>query len=253
MNTFFTSVFLMLAVSASAEKIWEPSDSAQLNAAAFEEELSNANTPSLNENSNRDGSSYCTYSPDYSCYKSGRPSCCGRNRGRDCPKQEPRCDNRRPNPRPTRKPTRAPTSNNRRPTSECVDDERPRADRNGERFRFNLVKSDAQCVDNRDRNYEWGEYNKVDNFSACAELCVNNTPESLVTGGTFRGYDYDCDSRLCRCLYDAGTLDSRNSGRFERTNRNGTGEGSISDTTQKRSYYCAKLVGAEFLDMVAEA
>ena len=78
-------------------------------------------------------------------------------------------------------------------------------------------------------------------------MCVNNTPKALAAGGSFRGYDYDCAGRLCRCLYDEGTLDNRNSGRFDRTNRNERGSGSIVGTTRRRSYYCGKLVGAETL------
>ena len=94
----------------------------------------------------------------------------------------------------------------------------------------------------------------VDNFSECAELCVNNVPESLATDDAFRGYDYYCTSRRCSCLYDAGTLDNRNSGRFDRTNRNERGRGSISGTTRKAACYCGKLVGAELLEgVVAEA
>lgn len=51
-----------------------------------------------------------------------------------------------------------------------------------------------------------------------------------------------------------GTLDSRNSGRFDRTNRSLPGEGSIAGSTTKKATYCAKLVGAEFLEeFVAEA
>lgn len=135
------------------------------------------------------------------------------------------------------------------PTPEdCVDDDRPRPVRKGQRFRFKLVDSDAQCVDKRDRLYEWGQFEDVENFSECAELCVNSVPETLATGGSFRGYDFNCRSGTCNCLYDEGTLDNRNSGRFTRTNRNEPGSGSISDTTVKKSSYCGKLVGAEFLE-----
>ena len=94
----------------------------------------------------------------------------------------------------------------------------------------------------------------VQNFSACAELCVNDVPDSLAFDGNFRGYDYDCDSMTCNCLYDAGTLDSRNGGRFDRTNRNEPGQGSITGTSNMGGVYCGKLVGAELLeDVVAEA
>eukprot|EP01082_Thalassiosira_pseudonana_P008531 g7480.t1 g7480 contig24:721706-722609(-) len=40
------------------------------------------------------GSSYCTWSPDTSCYKSGWPSCCSQNNGASCPSTQPQCDNR---------------------------------------------------------------------------------------------------------------------------------------------------------------
>lgn len=37
------------------------------------------------------GSSYCTYAPDYKCYKSGWPKCCGEGNG-GCPANQPKCD-----------------------------------------------------------------------------------------------------------------------------------------------------------------
>ena len=64
---------------------------------------------------------------------------------------------------------------------------------------------------------------------------------------SFRGYDWDCDSNRCRCLYDRGTLDSRNSGRFDRTNRSERGYGSVDGATFKDRSHCAKLAGAEFV------
>ena len=39
------------------------------------------------------GSGICTYTPDFSCYKSGRPSCCDENDGEDCPDELTVCDN----------------------------------------------------------------------------------------------------------------------------------------------------------------
>jgi len=39
------------------------------------------------------GAIYCTYAPDYSCYSSGRPSCCNQPGGsNNCPASEPPCD-----------------------------------------------------------------------------------------------------------------------------------------------------------------
>lgn len=37
------------------------------------------------------GTSYCTWAPDKTCYKSGWPSCCSAD-GNNCPKQQPPCD-----------------------------------------------------------------------------------------------------------------------------------------------------------------
>eukprot|EP00986_Skeletonema_menzelii_P021088 scaffold33169_cov166-Skeletonema_menzelii.AAC.1 len=39
------------------------------------------------------GSGICTYTPDYDCYKSGHPSCCDENNGKDCPNELTMCDN----------------------------------------------------------------------------------------------------------------------------------------------------------------
>jgi hypothetical protein len=39
------------------------------------------------------GADYCTYAPDYSCYSSGRPSCCNEPGGStNCPVNQPACD-----------------------------------------------------------------------------------------------------------------------------------------------------------------
>jgi len=39
------------------------------------------------------GSSICTWSPDYSCYKTGQPECCSYNGGRNCPSYDTMCNN----------------------------------------------------------------------------------------------------------------------------------------------------------------
>jgi len=105
------------------------------------------------------------------------------------------------------------------------------------------VKSNARCVDKNRNLYEYGQFDRVKEFSDCAEACVNDVRSKLLDN--FRGYDWDCSNRKCRCLYDKGTLDSRNSGRFDRTNRNESGRGSVEGTEKKSDYYCAKLAGAE--------
>jgi hypothetical protein len=37
------------------------------------------------------GTSYCTHSPNYSCFKDGWPSCCREN-ALNCPREQPSCD-----------------------------------------------------------------------------------------------------------------------------------------------------------------
>ncbi|EED90238.1 predicted protein [Thalassiosira pseudonana CCMP1335] len=41
------------------------------------------------------GSSYCTWEPDTSCYKSGWPRCCSRDNGINCPATRPACDRKK--------------------------------------------------------------------------------------------------------------------------------------------------------------
>ena len=97
------------------------------------------------------------------------------------------------------------------------------------------------CVDSRDRTYEYGEFKRTRTFDDCADVCVKDVPSSLLS--SFRGIDFDCKEETCRCLYDSGTLSTRNSGRFDRTSTRERGDGSIASTTRKRDFYCGSLVG----------
>lgn len=139
-------------------------------------------------------------------------------------------------------------SNDRDGRGECgeegVDDESPRPHHSQlGRFRFNLMESDAKCADMDNNLYEWGQFDKVKEFSECAEACVKDVRTSLLD--SFRGYDWNCREETCHCLYDKGTLDSRNSDGFDRTNRNESGEGSVERTVRSYDDFCAKLSGAE--------
>ncbi|KAL7546505.1 hypothetical protein ACHAWF_010643, partial [Thalassiosira exigua] len=134
-----------------------------------------------------------------------------------------------------------------RSRSKCIDDDKPRASRNNEKYRFKLQRKDAQCVDKDGYLYEYGQFNKVKKFSDCADACVKGTRSSLLY--SLRGYDYDCYENRCRCLYDRGTLDSRNSGSFNRTNRNEKGKGKVEGTRKKNDFNCAKLAGTDYDDL----
>ena len=96
--------------------------------------------------------------------------------------------------------------------------------------------------------YEWGEIEDVDTFSECAEACVNDAPEDLAMGSSFRGFDFDCDESTCYCLYDEGSISSSDARSFARSNRNdrsAKGEGSIEGSDSANGIYCGKLVGRE--------
>lgn len=95
------AVFLLLAVSASARELWEPIstlETSEDSSDAPSSEFSSGDDADLEKRRNRKprGQSYCTWSPDYKCYKSGWPQCCADDPNR-CPKKQPLCDrNRRP-------------------------------------------------------------------------------------------------------------------------------------------------------------
>lgn len=54
---------------------------------------SNPPAPSPKKPTSPPGSSICTRSPDYNCYITGRPSCCSKNNGKNCPSEMTICDN----------------------------------------------------------------------------------------------------------------------------------------------------------------
>jgi len=114
---------------------------------------------------------------------------------------------------------------------------------------FWWVRTPKKRVDEDDDLYEYGEFKNVKKFSDCAEACVNDVRSELLDG--FRGYDYICGEDKCRCLYDKGTLNSRNGSSFYRTNRNEYGYGSVSGSEKEKDCYCAKLSGADLFDDVA--
>merc|ERR1712130_235849 len=100
--------------------------------------------------------------------------------------------------RPTRRPTKKPTSNNK-----CVDNNKPNAKRNGEKYKFQLERSNAECVDGKNRVYSWGEFKNVKDFSKCANKCVKDVRSSLLSN--FQGFNWDCKKKTCRCLYNRDT------------------------------------------------
>ncbi|KAL9182252.1 hypothetical protein ACHAXT_012904 [Thalassiosira profunda] len=127
---------------------------------------------------------------------------------------------------------------------------RPRPRRGSERFRFNLhVNSfgSGACIDSRGRRYEWLKISATD-FGDCAERCVQGPPETLALSESFRGFDFNCAIKECRCLYDEGVLggsdalDQVNSGEAV------AGVGEISGVVTLANHFCGKRVQDRDLD-----
>jgi len=232
MRSFSKAVFLVLAAPASA------------GSAAYREPSSKSeNTPEPTKkptNSDRSPSS------SISSKSTKKPTKEPTNRSSVSSSTSSSKSTKKPTRRPTRKPTKKPTSssNSRDGRDDCVDKENPRPVRSGQRFRFKLQGSNAQCVDKNDDLYEWGQFDKIKEFSDCADACVEGVRSELLD--SLRGYDWNCYDEKCRCLYDKGTLESSDGKDFDRTNRNEYGKGTIEGTTKNTDYYCAKLAGTEF-------
>ncbi|KAL7524513.1 hypothetical protein ACHAWF_000980 [Thalassiosira exigua] len=130
-------------------------------------------------------------------------------------------------------------------------DDRPRTQRNGQHYHFELVQSGVQCVDSDGEIYEYGQINGVCNFTDCTDACVQNVRLSLLESGRSHGVEFDCRSGECRCLYNEGTLDGHNSRGYERSNRSEYGYGPIDGAKifrRSRDTYCGRLVGSDFED-----
>ena len=94
-----------------------------------------------------------------------------------------------------------------------------------------------------------GQWDNVFNFSECAN--AKDLRYELIDSVRFWGVDFDCRFNECRCLYDQGTLDRRNSRGFDRTVHNEYGYGSTNGAKRNRSsrdFYCGKLAGAKLME-----
>jgi len=131
-----------------------------------------------------------------------------------------------------------------RVANQCVDEQMPNFVQDETRYMFELVRSNAICVDNNGNSYDWGQVNQVSEFSGCAATCVEETRSRKL-----RGYDWDCETKTCRCLYERDTWNMRNIDRFDSTNHSEDGEGpikegSIKEAIEKDGSYCGRLVSA---------
>eukprot|EP00569_Conticribra_weissflogii_P020647 CAMPEP_0171421126 /NCGR_PEP_ID=MMETSP0881-20121228/429_1 /TAXON_ID=67004 /ORGANISM="Thalassiosira weissflogii, Strain CCMP1336" /LENGTH=320 /DNA_ID=CAMNT_0011939525 /DNA_START=83 /DNA_END=1045 /DNA_ORIENTATION=+ len=126
----------------------------------------------------------------------------------------------------------------------AVDETRPT--RNGERFKFNLIAEDSECNDSSGRLYQLGRFYDVPDVDQCAWQCVNEVSDYLAS--ELRGFDFNCDSLNCDCLYDDTVLtDSLCDTYFDACSFEPQGKGSISGSAYAKDWTCYKLVGAELL------
>lgn len=166
---------------------------------------------------------------------------------------------------PTNDPTSAPTGN------DCDNIGNVKETRSG--VVFDLQYSDNQsCRDANGNRYEYGEIDNIDNFNDCAETCVQDVPSALLS--RFRGIDFVCQRQnsnqerdSCRCLYDAGTLESNSravasDGVFDSTNTDGTGKGSVghgggsraskfqrAGSTEDKEVVCVEVESSRLVDV----
>ena len=166
---------------------------------------------------------------------------------------------------PTNEPTQSPTSN------DCDDIGDVKQTRSGVQYDLQY-DYDQSCRDANGNRYEYGEIDNIDSFDDCAETCVQDVPSALLPH--FRGIDFVCQNQnskeqdSCRCLYDAGTLESNSravasDGVFDSTDTSGTGKGSVGNgfsatsrfqrvgatTEEDKEVVCVKLESSRFADV----
>ena len=113
--------------------------------------------------------------------------------------------------------------------------------RNHRRFNFKLEsRHDRKCTDSHKRLYEYGQFRNVGSFEQCARTCVNHVPSNLLNH--FRGIDFNCHAKQCNCLFDKGTLNRRNGGKFDRiVTRNLNGRGRVRNLRFAKDFACGSV------------
>merc|ERR1711983_551267 len=135
----------------------------------------------------------------------------------------------------------------------CLDDEKIRVERDGDKYKIELEEKDAKCTDKDDRTYQYGQFKDVKTFSECAEMCVEDVRGEMLD--SFRGIDFKCFDEECNCLYDRDALDDGGSSsrdRYDRTSRDQSGKGKVKDTKYDDGTFCGKLTSSSSFDFVED-
>ena len=120
----------------------------------------------------------------------------------------------------------------------------------GEDYIFTRQKYNSVCVDSHNREYEYGTipgvYTPIDEAGGgCSTFCVEGTSSDSARGCNLRppsnklvGFQYDCESATCKCLYEAGTLNNQYSRCFDDMNTSNKGNGQVSGTKGQQGETC---------------
>ena len=113
--------------------------------------------------------------------------------------------------------------------------------RNHRSFNFRLQGShNRKCADHHKQLYEYGQFRHVGSFDSCAKTCVDRVPNSALNH--FRGIDFNCNAKLCNCLFDKGTLNNRNSRGFNNVvTRNLNGRGRARNLRHANNFVCGSV------------
>mmetsp|Transcript_25400 Transcript_25400/g.36251 ORF Transcript_25400/g.36251 Transcript_25400/m.36251 type:complete len:283 (+) Transcript_25400:189-1037(+) len=129
----------------------------------------------------------------------------------------------------------------------------PWVDYQDEDFIFTRQKYNSVCVDSNGRGFEYGTiqgvYTPIDEAGGgCSTFCVEGTSVDAARGCNQRppsdrlvGFQYDCESATCKCLYEAGTLGNQYNQCFDDMNTSYQGTGQISDTRPQQGETCYSL------------
>ena len=131
------------------------------------------------------------------------------------------------------------SSKDRDSSSGCkIDEKKPSKSRADKKYYFEIYKKDALCLDKDKEKYEYGQYDDVSKFSSCAKKCVEKGPSTILK--KLQGYNWNCRTKKCRCLYDEGTLKSKyDFDEYKTSDRDG--KGSVKKTSKADNWNCAKL------------
>jgi hypothetical protein len=109
------------------------------------------------------------------------------------------------------------------------------------------------CVDSHNIQFEYGTipgvYTPIDEAGGgCSTFCVQGTSNNAARGcnqlppsNKLVGFQYDCESATCYCLYQAGTLNDKYSQCFYEMNTSNKGTGQVSGTTPQQGETCYSL------------